>query len=544
MCGILLCSTGKDLSEFVCLNAKRGPDSSLSVKSKKFNIYSFVLHLRGNNTLQPIDTKEFIMAYNGEIYYYGTEQVLGNDTMYLSQLFTSCTTETDILSVLSKLRGEWALVIYFKALDKIYFSRDFLGRKSLLWHLPLQEPEHDHFAISSVTDSSPHWTEIPCTGIFSINLDDPTYTPILHSWEKIGSVNISVNLNFPLSLPPIQDDSNLPKDLTSYPVIEFHKVLDRSVQTRITSIPMQTPTRLGILFSGGIDCMVLAALCNEHLKEGEAIDLINVAFENPRVNKVKGNKKLESKLDKFEFIDTKHDKSITNDASKYETPDRLTGIKGVAELQRLYPTRKWNLVKVNVSFEEAMSMKSRIRMLMYPLTTVMDLSIAMAFWFASRGMGCMDEIGDDGIVITTPYHSKAKVLLSGLGADEQLGGYSRHRKSFERGSWEELVKEIKLDVERISTRNLGRDDRIISDHGKEVRFPFLDENVVEFLSSLEIQQKTDPRYIRAVGDKILLRLVAQTMGLQRASVEAKRAVQFGARTAKMEFSKEKGHQEL
>jgi hypothetical protein len=71
----------------------------------------------------------------------------------------------------------------------------------------------------------------------------------------------------------------------------------------------------------------------------------------------------------------------------------------------------------------------------------------------------------------------------------------------------------------------------------------LDERVVSFLSSLPVQLKTDPRYDRAVGDKMLLRLVARKMGLERASVECKRAVQFGARTAKMELgaSGEKGH---
>lgn len=56
----------------------------------------------------------------------------------------------------------------------------------------------------------------------------------------------------------------------------------------------------------------------------------------------------------------------------------------------------------------------------------------------------------------TPYTSQAKVLLSGLGADEQLGGYSRHKDQFTASGWEGLVEELQLDLDRISTRNLGK----------------------------------------------------------------------------------------
>ena len=75
----------------------------------------------------------------------------------------------------------------------------------------------------------------------------------------------------------------------------------------------------------------------------------------------------------------------------------------------------------------------------------------------------------------------------------------------------------------------------------------MDEDVYVFLSSLPVYVKTDPRWARSVGDKMLLRLVAsQELGLHRAGVEAKRAVQFGARTAKMELGTRsvRGHEML
>ena len=51
--------------------------------------------------------------------------------------------------------------------------------------------------------------------------------------------------------------------------------------------------------------------------------------------------------------------------------------------------------------------------------------------------------------------------MVGIGADEQLAGYSRHRNQFVRNGWEGLLSEVDMDVLRISRRNLGRDDRCV-----------------------------------------------------------------------------------
>ena len=271
-------------------------------------------------------------------------------------------------------------------------------------------------------------------------------------------------------------------------------------------------SRLAILFSGGVDCMVLAALAHQCFPQNEPIDLLNVAFENPRTS---------SKLPATEI---------------YNVPDRLTARQGLVELMKIYQ-REWVLVEIDVDYNEYREKKPYVQQLIYPLDSVMDLSIAIAFWFASRGIGKVD--GKD-------YQSTARVLLSGLGADEQLGGYSRHRNAYFNGGWSRLAEEMQLDVARISTRNLGRDDRVISSHGKEVRFPFLDRTIINFLLEMPTWYKTDPRLEREVGDKLLIRMMAYELGLVLTCREAKRAVQFGAKTAKMEHESRasKGHDKL
>ena len=98
-------------------------------------------------------------------------------------------------------------------------------------------------------------------------------------------------------------------------------------------------------------------------------------------------------------------------------------------------------------------------------------------------------------------------------------------------------KQLQLELDRIPTRNLGRDDRIISSHGKETRHPFLSLDVVNFLAGLPVQYKMDPRLELGLGDKMLLRLASEKVGLVEASRRKKRAMQFGSHSARMDGEK-------
>ena len=90
--------------------------------------------------------------------------------------------------------------------------------------------------------------------------------------------------------------------------------------------------------------------------------------------------------------------------------------------------------------------------------------------------------------VPVEYTSQCTVLLVGIGADEQLAGYARHRSVYLKGGQEALLNELKIDTARIWQRNLGRDDRCVSDHGREAWFPFLDEKVVELIQRLPVEE--------------------------------------------------------
>lgn len=148
---------------------------------------------------------------------------------------------------------------------------------------------------------------------------------------------------------------------------KLHSILNDASRARIESIPpsvQQNNARLGILFSGGLDCTALACLAHLHVPLHEPIDLLNVAFENPRTLK----------------------RGIVG-PQVFDVPDRLTGIKALRALQASFPRRTWKFVSVNVTQKEYLEAKDRVIRLMSPSGTVMDLSIAIALWFASRGRG-------------------------------------------------------------------------------------------------------------------------------------------------------------
>lgn len=113
---------------------------------------------------------------------------------------------------------------------------------------------------------------------------------------------------------------------------ELHQHLLASLKLRVLNVPLPPYTnelgaRVAILFSGGLDCTVLARLAHDLLPSSHRIDLVNVAFENPRIA---AQLQQSGTLDLYELC-----------------PDRITGRKSFAELLEICPSRCWNFVTVS-----------------------------------------------------------------------------------------------------------------------------------------------------------------------------------------------------
>lgn len=187
-------------------------------------------------------------------------------------------------------------------------------------------------------------------------------------------------------------DSFVPSDADMQPVIDsFLRVMTEAVRIRVVDLsehasePAQLapsgcvlPARVALLFSGGIDSLVLAALADRCLPAHETIDLINVAFADV--------------------------------GGSFASPDRLLGLRALRQLQcvccyisfhctvsvspvtyvcvhRTLSSRRWRFIAVNVLKADVAASRAHVERLIYPRSGTMCVNIATALWFAARGAG-------------------------------------------------------------------------------------------------------------------------------------------------------------
>ncbi|KAG7662875.1 uncharacterized protein J8A68_003646 [[Candida] subhashii] len=523
-----------DINDLIYKVSNRGPDylnyTQFKYDQIEYQSFSSILSLRQPFTKQPILRDQFILQFNGELY--NQECLETNDTQFIidtlhSQLERSEDRKLAILSTLRKLQGEFAVILIDVIDEKVYFGRDSIGKRSLCYKMTSNE-----IVISSVgTDGF-----IDCKNeIYEYDVQN-------------HGINIYHLHNPPIPCPSNPDNIDEERLLT-----QLYDKLKQSTQIRQESIhPIShhaNESTLAVLFSGGLDCTIIAGLICQHLSNTSrtsTIDLLTVGFENPRTG-----------------------------LSSHQSPDRKLATKSWFHLSKQFPGLQIQLVEINVDYQSWLGHKSRVLELMYPQNTEMDLSIAIAFYFASSKLPELTtmkklinydidwetfESNPEKYVETKGgYFSDSKVLFSGLGADELFAGYSRHESIFttllpdtESGivdeKYEELTRELMNDIQIIHVRNLGRDDRVMSCWGKELRYPYLDESFIswvvenvpgrmKFRYGFEMSKKGVVR-LKPVR-KYALRELAKRMGLGFVAEELKRAIQFGAKSAKMEIGQSK-----
>lgn len=300
MCGIaaVVCSAENQndaaaLTELLAPGLKlRGPDATSACHidatgDSTIYLHGSVLNLRGEVTPQPIsDAAGNLLLWNGEVFD-GLE--LGdseNDTAAVLAALSTVEGD-DVLSLVSSIRGPWAMVYWQASQNRLWFGRDYFGRRSLVWNLPTEASVTLAIA-STAADPSAVWEEVPATGLFCIEFTNSTFSgktylnadrfawPLIHhEWVRDvpGLRNPIVPFNRELPSEPVSPA------VWNDTVTELIAVLTKSISRRLCwSRATPDQNGVGILFSGGVDSMVIAALVDRVLPPDEPIDLINVAL--------------------------------------------------------------------------------------------------------------------------------------------------------------------------------------------------------------------------------------------------------------------------
>lgn len=348
-----------------------------------------------------------------------------------------------VRQTLANIQGPWAMIYYHKASKTVHYGRDRLGRRSLVMHIaaaargaaPIEGGEWLAVASTSAplvappgkedeeTEGLNAWSEVKVDGLWCVDLSSLSSSsaglssPQLVPWtplfleEQQGQQR--QRQPFPTS----------PSDATNKLLYALGEAVRRRVVSAPTPLPFVSsslhsfakskikvdeeeqdkeeeekeenqdkeeeekrsigpPARVAVLYSGGLDCQVLAALAHLQLTKEEEqrraedattdaaaaaaafttaatyppIDLINVCFD-------------------FQ--------------GGHRSPDRLAALAGWLELRRLFPSRHWRLLLVDIDDyeEEVKKEEGVVKRLILPCQTPMDFNIACAFWHAARGVG-------------------------------------------------------------------------------------------------------------------------------------------------------------
>lgn len=379
--------------------ADRGPDVPFQQCSfnnaaldGSISLHASVLHMRGQRpTAQPVsfpissssggggnETENCFLCWNGECYSYtnGVQSDLTgcetsgsarsgvmieliseatieeqSDTILVTKLLAeeitksrrinSGTEHDAIAEAMCRIHGEYSFILHVPSSQNVYYGRDCLGRRSLLVNKSL----HGVITVSSVATIEASDEKNECTGGWEEIRPGLVYKLDLCSGEET-SLTIPKVINGDLPLPDLRTAEDQQHPDVSAPETLL-KLLDRAVQRRCATPAKSRSTHdalVAVLFSGGIDSVVLAALSHRHVPLHQTIDLINVSFYN--VDDVGSN-------------------------GVPRSPDRLAAILSYHEMTTRFPGRKWRFIAVDVPYGEVLDHEKHILRLISPLDSTM-----------------------------------------------------------------------------------------------------------------------------------------------------------------------------
>jgi len=257
-----------------------------------------------------------------------------------------------------------------------------------------------------------------------------------------------------------------------------HKLILKELKNLlVNSVEKNIPEeKFGILFSGGVDSTVIAKIC-------KLLD-----SKNP---KGLGNSKNFQSDNKSNFICYT---SALKEKGLKEAEDLIYAKKAAKKFNLKLKVKTINLI------ETEKYIKKILKILKEP--NVVKVGVALPFYIAFE-MAKKD---------------KVNILFSGLGSEELFAGYERHIKA------KNINKECFNGLLNMYERDISRDLKIAKALKINLKIPFLEKELINY--SLKIPSKFK---LTKDKKKIILREVAQQLGLKEFAWRKKRAAQYGSK---------------
>lgn len=248
---------------------------------------------------------------------------------------------------------------------------------------------------------------------------------------------------------------------------ELDKTAEEIKELFLKAVEKRIPEgEVGLLFSGGLDSTLVAAALQELGKDFTAY---TAGIQHGNVSAPRDYKKAKEVADEMGF------KLERYEASLEEVEDVLPDLVD------------W-----------------------ISTTNVVKLGVALPFHFSLCGTGsskCQEDSGES---------SAEQVVFTGFGSEQLYAGYARQQGY--------LNKECLSDLRSIFHEDLYRDNVVSFRHGRELRVPFLDEDLVEHALSIPVDMKRTEEY-----RKYVLRKAAEKLGVPKSVAWRKKvAAQYGS----------------
>ena len=526
-------------------------DFIINTKNKIIiNSYLNLFNNYNKNLFQDSESKN-ILQFNGEIYNdinkINNDDIKNDDNLdkriSLFKVLNKFTKENKIedmnkyienfFIIYNNLESDHAFYFYDNINKKLLISRDIFGKRSIILYyikslsIIFFTPVLSETLINlyKYNPNDIILLEMPSNHLLLIDEENANIKIFLYE----NPLNPKVHL---LRFNPLFNKINTYENLAQM----CHNILRQSLRKRLNDVINLNKNgnyTLGISFSGGLDSSLMTYYTLLETDNNINIDLFNLSFEK-------------------------------------SSPDRITGIISYKELIDKFPNRKINLILIDKEYNADITpiFQKKILNLIFPRNTHMDFNISSAKYLSTNKQGYLvdkikliqyfqqnEEIVNENLIkksdektyqnnIMTKkiqnfeyekftlmdkiYNSDAKIILDGLGADEIFGGYLRYKNG-------DIESQMKRDLDRLWLRNCGRDDRVCGENLVELRFPYLDYDLMKFLGSIEdMKQIVDFDKPRGEGEKFLLRKVGKDIaGFKLSYKFEKRAIQFGTRIAHM-----------